>query len=351
MTHRLLAQLTGDNDEMPRLLTEAHRQGQIVQILTTTGKVQKATDSTTNLVMGGLVIGFDRAADANAQGKAAVLRLDIGGAKAVLKVAFTQATTGATVLLGSGGSGSLDTVTVDGQEILGGAVAYNASLDQTAIDAIAKINANKTNTRFYAYRSASATIKIIERIVTKEAFTVASTSTTIGTTDTAASGGKAPIAAELGKDAYVSDSETVKFAGTAKCGTFETFDIQGRDRGQSIARAGQGSLRIEGAAGTITSFKVAGTELLAGTITWTTSSANTALLAAASINLGVNSHGYFARAVDDTVYVWQTQTTVTEDIQAITTAGTLDVQVVRDVSNGSPAYCVVALRKRNAVMT
>lgn len=57
--------------------------------------------------------------------------------------------TGSVTLTG-GASGSVDTVTVNSIDILGGSVAYNTSLSQTATDVATKINNNPKNLLFVA---------------------------------------------------------------------------------------------------------------------------------------------------------------------------------------------------------
>jgi lysophospholipase L1-like esterase len=56
----------------------------------------------------------------------------------------------ATVTLTGGASGSVNTVTVGGNDILGGAVPFNSTLSQTASDVAAQINANNIEPGFTA---------------------------------------------------------------------------------------------------------------------------------------------------------------------------------------------------------
>jgi len=90
-----------------------------------------------------------------------------------------------TVELTGGGSGSVDTVTVDGVDILGDAVAFNTSLALTAADVAAAINANLSTPEYSA--SASDVTITIEAMpatgTTPNTLVVASTGTTITTTD------------------------------------------------------------------------------------------------------------------------------------------------------------------------
>jgi len=58
-----------------------------------------------------------------------------------------------TVTLTGGAAGSVDTITVDSIDILGGAVNYNASLTQTAADVAAKINTTLSSPEYTATAS------------------------------------------------------------------------------------------------------------------------------------------------------------------------------------------------------
>ena len=58
-----------------------------------------------------------------------------------------------TFKLSSGSAGSVDTVTVNSIDILGGSVPYNTSLSQTATDVAAQINRNAKNKLFIAVAS------------------------------------------------------------------------------------------------------------------------------------------------------------------------------------------------------
>lgn len=98
--------------------------------------------------------------------------------------------TGSVELTG-GGSGSVDTLTVNSIEIMGSSTAYNTSLAQTAADVAAKINANPKNKLFTASVS-GAVITIKAKIglgTLPNTWVVASTTTTITKTDTNMSGG------------------------------------------------------------------------------------------------------------------------------------------------------------------
>lgn len=93
----------------------------------------------------------------------------------------------------SGGSGSLDTLTVNGIEIMGSATAFNTSLTQTAADIVTKIN-NLESSVDYVASSSGAIITITALRGTGTApngFVVTGTSTTLGTSFANMSGGVA----------------------------------------------------------------------------------------------------------------------------------------------------------------
>ena len=100
-----------------------------------------------------------------------------------------------TVTLTGGASGSVDTLTVNSVNVLGAAVAYNASLTQTAADVAAQINSYLGNVEYVA-TSAGAVITITAMPGTgasPNGFVVASTATTITKTDVNLSGGVAAV--------------------------------------------------------------------------------------------------------------------------------------------------------------
>lgn len=98
-----------------------------------------------------------------------------------------------TVTLTGGASGSVDTLTVNGVDILGGAVAYNTSLTQTAADVVAQINRTKSPVDYRATSSGAViTIKALPGTgAYPNGFVVASTTTTITKTDVNLAGGVA----------------------------------------------------------------------------------------------------------------------------------------------------------------
>lgn len=99
--------------------------------------------------------------------------------------------TGSVELTG-GGSGSINTLTVDGISIIDAAVPFNTSLAQTAADLAAAINTNQSNPEYTAAVLSGSTVTIYARRGTGAAsngLVVASTVTTITKTDTNMSGG------------------------------------------------------------------------------------------------------------------------------------------------------------------
>tara|TARA_R110000772_G_scaffold203620_1_gene313772 strand:+ start:564 stop:1271 length:708 start_codon:yes stop_codon:yes gene_type:complete len=98
--------------------------------------------------------------------------------------------TGSVELTG-GGAGSIDTLTVDGVAIIGGAVAFNTSLALTAFDLAVAINAY-TSVPNYTATVSGVTVSILADKALAAApntFVVASGTTTITTTDVDLAGG------------------------------------------------------------------------------------------------------------------------------------------------------------------
>ena len=94
--------------------------------------------------------------------------------------------------LTGGGSGSLDTLTVNGIEIMGSSTPFNTSLAQTAADVASKINRNPKNKLFDAFVNATDVINIRAKPglgTLPNAWVVASTATTITKTDNNMAGG------------------------------------------------------------------------------------------------------------------------------------------------------------------
>jgi len=99
------------------------------------------------------------------------------------------------VTLTGGASGSVDTLTVDGVDILGAVVPYNTSLNQTAADVVAQCEAFRGAVE-YEVSAAGAIITITARPGTgasPNGFVVASTTTTLTKTDANMAGGVAAV--------------------------------------------------------------------------------------------------------------------------------------------------------------
>jgi hypothetical protein len=94
--------------------------------------------------------------------------------------------------LTGGASGSVDTLTVNGIEIMGSATPFNTSLAQTATDVVNKINDNPKNMLFKASVTSTDVITITAKPglgTLPNAWAVASTTTTITKTDANMAGG------------------------------------------------------------------------------------------------------------------------------------------------------------------
>lgn len=91
------------------------------------------------------------------------------------------------VQLTGGASGSVDSVTVDGVELLSQAVNFNTSLNQTASDLADEINDNITNPNYEA-EAVTDTVTISQIVPVEGTLTVTSTATTITTSDTDVTG-------------------------------------------------------------------------------------------------------------------------------------------------------------------
>lgn len=100
-----------------------------------------------------------------------------------------------TVTLTGGASGSVDSITVDGIELLEAAVPFNTSLSQTATDVADAINKGISSPEYTA--SASGAVITISAMrgsgAAPNGFTVASTCTTITKTDANMAGGVAAV--------------------------------------------------------------------------------------------------------------------------------------------------------------
>ncbi len=100
-----------------------------------------------------------------------------------------------TVTLTGGASGSVNTLTVNGVEVLGAAISFNTTLTQTAADVAAQIN-RYSSTPEYSATSSGAVVTISAMPGTgvgPNTFAVVSTVTTITKTDVNLSGGVAAV--------------------------------------------------------------------------------------------------------------------------------------------------------------
>lgn len=107
--------------------------------------------------------------------------------------AYTAETRATGTLTLAGASGALNTVTVNALDILGAAVNFNTSLNQTAVDVAAQINRNPKNLLFVASAtgaSAVVTLTAVNGLGTlPNAWVVAYTATTMTATAVNMSGG------------------------------------------------------------------------------------------------------------------------------------------------------------------
>ena len=99
------------------------------------------------------------------------------------------------VVLATGGAGSVDTVTVNGVTITSGAVAFNVSLAQTATDLASNITAHTSSPNYTAAAvGTTVTITAVTAGAATNGFVVNTTVTTITTTETDMTGGSNALA-------------------------------------------------------------------------------------------------------------------------------------------------------------
>lgn len=101
------------------------------------------------------------------------------------------------VELTGGGSGTVNGITINSVEVMSGAVAFNTTLAQTAIDVADNINNNYTSPNYHA-RAVGAKVYIWQQTIVAGTLTVAADTTTITTTDTNLSGGAVGDGTPLG---------------------------------------------------------------------------------------------------------------------------------------------------------
>lgn len=314
----------------------ANEQGELL-MLNTSGFLKVANDSSGSDKVGGVALE-PRDNSGGAAGDVKVL-IDKGGAHNLMTFLLVKPTTAGSVDLTGGVAGSLDTITVDGVEILGGAVAFDTDLATTAENAIKQINQSQGD--FFAYLSGTAVINIVERVTTLAALVIVSTSTTITTTDVNAAGGKVLVQASLGVDAYANTGRQAKLSGNKVIGTVESIDDG--EGNQFTAKAAVGRVLITGAVGAISQITAGSTNLMGTVVTYTTSAAVTAGLIRDDINLLVNTHGYFAEVKGDEVLIYQTTVKLSEAEVILLVTGALDNVVTEEVNGGILPRVLVAL--------
>jgi len=141
--------------------------------------------------------------------------------------------TGSVELTG-GASGSVDTLTVNSIEIMGSATPFNTTLTQTAADIAEKINNNPKNMLFTASNGGGVTVTITAKSglgTLPNGWVVASTVTTITTTDVNMASGVASINGLLFTDAdtgaLVKDPDQVWSGVAGNTGTAGWFRLVG----------------------------------------------------------------------------------------------------------------------------
>lgn len=180
--------------------------------------------------------------------------------------------TGSVALTG-GASGSVNTLTVNGLEIMGSATNFNTTLTQTAADVCTKINNNPKNWLFEAANNAGQTITISAKPglgALPNGWVVASTVTTITKTDTNMAGGVDPVNGlnwQVVSAAVISkDSNT--WQGTAgNTGTAGWFRIEASVTDAGGTDSTESVFRIDGAVATSgAELNMGSTSIVSGTI-------------------------------------------------------------------------------------
>lgn len=110
-------------------------------------------------------------------------------ARYIVKIDGLATSATGTVTLDSGASGSVDSITVNGVNIMSGAVAFNTDLPTTATDVASNITANTSSPNYTAVAVGSTiTITSVTKGTSANGFVVTSSTTTITTTDVNMSG-------------------------------------------------------------------------------------------------------------------------------------------------------------------
>lgn len=336
MTEQLAYRPSGSKQEV-KMSDVDIEQGELTMVVVATGFVHVA-DDTASEKMGGPALQT-RENSAGVAGEETI-EIDTGGALLWMQYNLGKPTTAAQVDLSAGASGSLDTVTIDGVEVLNGAVAFDTDLATTAANAIEQINQQQG--LYYAYLSGTAEINIVERIVTREALTIVSTSTTITSDDTNGSGGNVLAQTDLGNDLYAVDGRrSTQVAGNVVIGTVERIDDPNDDPFEAVAAVGR--VAITGEVGSISQIDAGATNLMGSTINFTTSPEVTAGLIRDDINLLVNTHFYFAEVAGDEVVIFQTTDVLDEEATLLTVTGSLANTVTQNIVGGAVPRVLVDL--------
>lgn len=185
--------------------------------------------------------------------------------------AYTAETRSGGTLTLSGASGSVNTVTVNSIDILGGAVNFNTSLNQTAVDVAAQINRNPKNLLFVASATGASAIVTITAAnglgTLPNAWVVAATYTTMTGTPANMVGG-ADAVNGLRFDIATSGSipklvaDTWSGLGLSPGGTAGWFRV--RESGDTGAGASTTAARLDG------SIATSGADMNLGSLTVTT---------------------------------------------------------------------------------
>ena len=161
------------------------------------------------------------------------------------------------VELTGGGSGSVNTLTVNSLEIMGSATNFNTSLAQTAQDIVDKINANPKNKLFVASKTSTSTITITAKPglgTLPNTWVVASTVTTITKTDNNMASGVNSVNGLLFGDSaagtLVKDASQAWTGVAGNTGTAGWFRLKGAVADAGSADSGEVYNRLDGNVGT-----------------------------------------------------------------------------------------------------
>lgn len=169
--------------------------------------------------------------------------------------AYTAETRAAgSATLTGGAAGSVDTLTVNGIDVLGVSVPFNATLTQTAADVAAQINRNPKN-RLFAASSVGAVITLTANAalgVTPNTWVVAATLTTLTASYVAFTGGVAAVNGLIFESAVagaLAKRSTQTWSGNAVAtGTAGWFRF--RESNDTGSAATTTAVRYDGAIGT-----------------------------------------------------------------------------------------------------